>query len=158
MLLLILSLLISPAFLTACPFCDGGVAKTHQVFYEDEYVLGIYPHKPMHEYHVLVLPKRHVERFEDLDDQEVLAVHHLIQKVQEKIFALAGLNDYFLLQKNGKSAGQTVPHIHIHCIPVDEGTWTTTLLWRFFTEFLRSPLAMNHLEEKTHSLSEKIAE
>ena len=88
MFFLILSLLISPVFLIACPFCYGGTAKTHQAFYEDEHVLGIYPHKPMHEYHILVLPKRHVERFEDLDDQELLAMHHLIQKVQKKIISM----------------------------------------------------------------------
>lgn len=29
-----------------------------------------------------------------------------------------GVNDYVILQKNGEKAGQSVPHLHFHMIPV----------------------------------------
>ncbi len=144
----------SPLF--CCPFCPGSPQKEAQTFYEDELVFGFYPHKPLYENHVLVIPQRHVERLEDLSDEEMTALFHLIQKIHEKVFLPLGLTNYFILQKNGKSAGQSVPHAHIHMIPVEENTGSLSTLWRFLIDPLCYPKDALYLAEKTAFIAEKL--
>ncbi|MEL7431555.1 MAG: HIT family protein [Chlamydiota bacterium] len=144
--------------LFSCPFCPGSFAREAQTFYEDDLVLGVYPHKPIYPNHVLAIPKRHVERLEELTGEEMQAIFHLAKKIEEKIFQKNGLTHYLLLQKNGRSAGQTVPHAHFHMIPIAEGTWTISVLWRFFSELFYSPLREEALREKTALLAEQISD
>ena len=148
--------LFTVSLFASCPFCPGGKAKEVQTFYEDDLVLGIYPHIPLYEDHLLIIPKRHVERLEELTPEEMAAAFSLVQKIEKRILQADGLGNYLLLQKNGKSAGQTVPHVHFHIIAIPEGTWTTSILWRFLTDSLSSPLSEDYLKEKAAYLAEQI--
>lgn len=80
-----------------------------------------------------MIPKRHVERFEDLTEAESIEMTLFIQKLHKAVSKVQGSDDYLLLQKNGKSIGQSVPHVHIHYIPkksIESGELVT--LARFF--------------------------
>lgn len=89
-----------------CPFCDPIIIAKQQ-FYEDAYVRGLENAKPIVQGHRLIVPKRHVERFEQLSDQELLAVKKLIVGLK--------IPSYWILQKNGLM--QSVPHVHFHLLP-----------------------------------------
>src|SRR5690349_17595131 len=69
-------------FTRSCAFCDSTVLH-HQKFYEDELVLALYTHKPILPGHCLVIPKRHVERFEMLTDAEMMQIGRIIKKVDQ---------------------------------------------------------------------------
>ncbi len=56
-----------------CAFCDDEVLN-YQKFYEDDLVLALYTHKPIMPGHCLIIPQRHVKRFEDLSDEEMTRV------------------------------------------------------------------------------------
>ena len=99
-----------------CAFCNPDVIE-RQVFFQGEEVLGILTHKPVVKGHVLIIPKRHVERFEDLSGSEMLEIQETIQKVDRAVRGLMGTSGYLLIQKNGREAGQTVPHVHFHYLP-----------------------------------------
>lgn len=99
-----------------CPFCKEEILET-QAFYETELAVGLLTYKPAVPGHVLVIPKRHVERFEELTAAEMAAIQELIRKVHEAEKGLFGKDDYLLIQKNGLSAGQSVPHLHFHYLP-----------------------------------------
>lgn len=103
-----------------CPFCNKQVLD-YQMFYEDEFVQVLYNYKPMVEGHCLIIPKRHVERYEDLNPKEIEHLGLVTQKVHQAAKVVFAVEPYLLLQKNGEEAGQTVPHLHIHYIPRKEG-------------------------------------
>ena len=64
----------------SCAFCDEDVLN-RQKFYEDDLVLALYTHKPILQGHCLIIPKRHVERFEMLTDEEITQIGRVIKKV-----------------------------------------------------------------------------
>lgn len=65
----------------------------------------------------MLVPKRHITRFEELDVLEGAELLSLIDKVQDVFKRRYGIADYILLQKNGRKAGQTVSHSHVHAFP-----------------------------------------
>ena len=102
-----------------CPFCDPEVIERQKV-YENDLILVLYTHKPVTEGHCLIIPKRHVERFEELSEQEAIQLFHAVQKVDQAVEKTLGTRPYILLQKNGSQVGQSVPHVHVHYIPRKE--------------------------------------
>ncbi|GAX76144.1 hypothetical protein CEUSTIGMA_g3588.t1 [Chlamydomonas eustigma] len=73
--------------------------------------------KPVVPGHVLVSPKRVVQRFKDLSPEEVVDLWLLAQRVGSTIepHFLATSLTYAI--QDGPMAGQTVPHVHIHVLP-----------------------------------------
>ncbi len=66
---------------------------------------------------VYVIPRRHAATLFDLTDEEAAAVMRAIRRVAEaqmRAYDPDGLN---LIQNNGVSAGQSVPHFHVHVVP-----------------------------------------
>ncbi|GAA6062302.1 hypothetical protein JCM10212_004390 [Sporobolomyces blumeae] len=89
----------------------------NQVFYQSPLCVGIVNLKPLVPGHVLVIPKRVVQRFRDLTGDEVSdlfkSVHH-ISRVIETEYKAQALN---VALQDGPLAGQSVPHVHVHIIP-----------------------------------------
>ena len=77
---------------------------------------------PVSEFHSLIVPKRHVETYFDLTEEEIQACNDLILKTKEKILKLDYSVKGFNIGANaGKVAGQSIMHCHIHLIPRREG-------------------------------------
>ena len=71
--------------------------------------------------HVLVALKAHAENLFALEEAQAAAVFRTVARVARGIrtaFAPQGLSVY---QANGKPAGQTVFHFHIHLVPRHDG-------------------------------------
>ncbi len=99
-----------------CAFCDPTIIA-NQTFYEDNLVRGLFSYQPVQPWHCLVVPKRHIERFEEISDAELLATGKALKCINIAIKKLQGPSSYLVLQKNGADVGQTVPHVHVHYIP-----------------------------------------
>lgn len=71
----------------------------------------IHPKAPVH---VLIVPKRHVERPEELKSDEIADMIN----GSEEIAQIMGVKEsgYRLLFNVGKHAGQEVDHVHMHLI------------------------------------------
>jgi len=70
--------------------------------------------------HVLVALKSHADNLFELQDAQAAAVFRTVARVARAIrdaFAPQGLSVY---QANGKAAGQTVFHFHVHLVPRHE--------------------------------------
>src|SRR5437870_11501704 len=98
-----------------CVFCRI-VAKQlpATVVYEDADTLAFMDIGQVNPGHVLVAAKAHAENIYALDDAQAAAVFRGATRVARAIraaFAPAGLSVY---QANGKPAGQTVFHFHLH--------------------------------------------
>ena len=77
---------------------------------------------PVSKFHSLIVPKRHVETYFDLNEEEIQACNDLILKTKEKILKLDSSVKGFNIGTNaGKVAGQSIMHCHIHLIPRREG-------------------------------------
>ncbi len=94
-----------------------------QRVFENDHVLAFLDINPLAEGHTLVIPKREVERFEDLRPEELSQLANALQLVVSKVLAATGAEAYNILQNNGRLAGQEVPHVHFHIIPraTDDG-------------------------------------
>jgi histidine triad (HIT) family protein len=108
--------------MTDCVFCKI-VAKQipATVVYEDEYTLAFMDIGQVNPGHALVAVKKHAENIFALDETQAAAVFRSAARVARAIrgaFAPQGLSVY---QANGKAAGQTVFHFHIHLVPRHEG-------------------------------------
>jgi histidine triad (HIT) family protein len=101
-----------------CPFCSYlGGGREWAVVEELESTLAWLPPRQSGRGHVLVIPKRHAPTLLDLEPDEASAIMHHVRRVAHalsKAFDPAGLN---VFQNNGLTAGQTVPHYHVHIVP-----------------------------------------
>lgn len=99
-----------------CIFCKiiKGEAPADFVYQDKDLVVfrDINPKAPVH---LLIIPKKHLPRLEEAgeEDQRLLGKMLLVAKkiAQEQGVAEAG---YRLSINNGESAGQIIPHLHIH--------------------------------------------
>ena len=139
-----------------CAFCDQSILATH-TFYEDDLVMALCTHRPIFPGHCLVIPRRHVERFEELSDQELLQIGKIIRKVNTAAMKVYGTSSYLLLQKNGIEAGQSVPHVHVHYIPRPNGD-TSTL--KFFFNMLLAdigkPISADEMRTSTKKMRDAL--
>jgi histidine triad (HIT) family protein len=101
-----------------CIFC-GIVAKEipATIVHEDERSLAFMDIGQVNPGHVLVAVKAHAENVYALEDEDAAAVFRSATRIARAIraaFAPEGLSIY---QANGKAAGQTVFHFHMHLVP-----------------------------------------
>ncbi|ETV78011.1 hypothetical protein, variant [Aphanomyces astaci] len=91
--------------------------RQSEVFYTSTLSVGLVNLKPIVPGHVLVIPKRRVARFLDLDGDEVADLWHAAQHVAKRLQAHYNAEAYTFSIQDGAVAGQTVPHCHIHVLP-----------------------------------------
>jgi histidine triad (HIT) family protein len=141
-------------FSSECVFCDENVLS-RQIYYENDHALGLTSNRPIHKGHCLIIPKRHVARFEELTDEEWLDMKKIINKTHEACKKLFKVNYYILLQKNGKSVGQTVFHVHFHYIPqhYDSGF---LYYFSFLTNLFKHPIKNEDMKFITDEIKKGI--
>jgi len=108
--------------MTDCIFCKivAGQIPSTRVF-EDEHTLAFMDIGQVNPGHVLVAVKKHADNLYALDDAQAAAVARASTRVARAIreaFKPEGLSVY---QANGKAAGQTVFHYHVHLLPRHAG-------------------------------------
>ncbi len=129
-----------------CAFCDPKIIEK-QKFYEDDLVFALYDVRPICEGHCVLVPKRHVERLENLSVEEMSGLFQLIKKTQKAVERAFDKPNYLILQKNGASAGQTVPHVHIHFIPRKKEEFSLlAFLWNFCSHPFKKPLSQEKMD------------
>jgi histidine triad (HIT) family protein len=105
-----------------CVFCRI-VAKQipATVVHEDELTLAFMDIGQVNPGHVLVALKAHAENVFALDDAQAAAVLRTAARVARAIRAAFAPEGMSIYQANGKPAGQTVFHFHMHLVPRHEG-------------------------------------
>jgi bis(5'-adenosyl)-triphosphatase len=110
-----------------CSFCGADIEAT--VFAEQGDFRAIYNRAPILPGHSLVIPVWHAPSLLDLTDAEVgqmVVFSRLVVRNLLRIFNAEGLN--WTIQE-GAVAGQTVPHLHLHLIPRNNGDLPTPGDW-----------------------------
>jgi len=137
-----------------CAFCNSNVLIA-QKFYEDDLVVALYTHKPVLPGHCLIIPKRHIDRFEKLSDEEFIHIGRVIKKVNMAAMKVFDTSSYLILQKNGIEAGQTVPHVHFHYIPrIAKDSSFLKFFWNMYIASIQKPIKAEKMQEIVDKMKE----
>lgn len=98
-----------------CKLANGEIPTA--TLYEDEDFRVILDANPASKGHALIIPKEHYANLYELDDEIAGKAMILAKKMVTKLTDILGCDGYNLVQNNGKAAGQTVFHFHLHMIP-----------------------------------------
>ena len=102
-----------------CLFCNS---KKSGVAYENKLAYVSYDTYPVSDLHCLIIPKRHINNYFDLSDEELIACNNLIKVVKKEIIEKDKTVEAFNIGTNvGKISGQSIMHCHIHLIPRRKG-------------------------------------
>lgn len=101
-----------------CIFCGlvSGSLPCMKV-YEDEFTLAFMDTAGDVDGHILAVPKKHVVSILDCDEETLSRLMSTVRKVSLHLAENCGYDGVNLLNASGESAGQSVPHFHIHLIP-----------------------------------------
>ena len=102
-----------------CLFCNS---KESGIAHENELAYASYDSYPVSDLHCLIIPKRHIKDYFELNNEELVACNELIKIVKDEIYAKDKSVKAFNIGSNiGKISGQSIMHCHIHLIPRREG-------------------------------------
>ncbi len=99
-----------------CLFCQIVDKKIPaDILYEDDKILVFKDKYPKAKFHILVIPKKHIESVDSIkeNDRELIAELFFVIK---KIAKDNNLDGYKLQINNGREAGQEIDHLHIHIL------------------------------------------
>ena len=107
-----------------CLFCKIITKKIPAQFeYENDSLIAIQDIHPQAPTHLLIFPKRHIERVDQAGKEDVLLLGQMIFCAKE-IASKRKLEEGFrLVLNNGLKAGQSVFHIHLHLLGGRQMTW-----------------------------------
>lgn len=97
-----------------CSFCID--VETQRIA-ESDFVQLLYPRRPIFEHHLLLVPKEHTQRYDQISKEALFDLQGLLSDLVEKVADsdLGAWLGYNIFSNNGDSAvGQHVPHYHAH--------------------------------------------
>ena len=97
-----------------CPFC---YLAPERILEEAACVIAAADAFPVSRGHTLIIPRRHVTDFLDLEENELAAVYQLLRCMRAHLDAVSKPDGYNIGVNVGAVAGQTVGHAHLHLIP-----------------------------------------
>ena len=109
-----------------CIFCkiiDGSIPSFK--LYESDKILAFLDINPLSDGHFLIIPKTHAEKLHQVPNDELNEI-----LVCAKTLALkSGVQDYNILQNNGRIAHQIIMHVHFHLIPKPDRATGLVMEW-----------------------------
>ena len=95
-----------------CPFC-----RDPEIIVENELAYADYDSYPVSPGHCLIITRRHVAEYFQATTEEKRAIWALVDEMKTIIDREYKPDAYNVGVNIGKTAGQSVPHVHIHMIP-----------------------------------------
>eukprot|EP01117_Protostelium_nocturnum_P003427 TRINITY_DN1444_c0_g4_i1.p1 TRINITY_DN1444_c0_g4~~TRINITY_DN1444_c0_g4_i1.p1 ORF type:complete len:166 (-),score=45.00 TRINITY_DN1444_c0_g4_i1:19-516(-) len=92
-----------------------------QIFYRSKLCLGVVNYMPVKPGHLMLIPKRKVERYVDMTPEEVTELFLSSQKVCKVVNQVWNATSLTMAVQDGPDSGQTVKHVHLHIIPRHAG-------------------------------------
>ncbi len=86
-----------------------------KIVYEDDRAVAFHDVAPQAPTHILVIPRRPIDRLSAADEEDESLLGHLLL-VARRVARDAGLEDFRVVVNDGTGAGQTVFHLHLHVL------------------------------------------
>jgi diadenosine tetraphosphate (Ap4A) HIT family hydrolase len=97
-----------------CIFCDW---SSREILVEDEHAVAFFDAFPVNPGHVLIVPKKHVADYFDLEPALQQACMKLLNQAKVLIQERYNPDGFNIGINAGAAAGQTIFHVHLHLIP-----------------------------------------
>lgn len=104
-----------------CIFCDYLNLDPEDIIADNQLFYSRWDKNPVSNGHLLIIPKRHIESFFSLNDQDLLAMYALIKEAKIAVEKQYHPDGYNIGVNDGIAAGRTIHHFHLHIIPRYEG-------------------------------------
>ena len=99
-----------------CIFCkiiSGGIPA--KILKETTQSISFLDAYPLAKGHVLVIPKTHHQKIQDMGNDENTDLFSLVHEMVSTVDSVSGAT--LVAVHNGIDAGQEVPHVHVHLVP-----------------------------------------
>jgi len=105
-----------------CIFCQiiEGKIPCNKVLENDDF-LAFNDINPIAPIHILIIPKKHIESFNDVTPQIMAQITPFIQEVAKKVGISE--NGYRLITNINEDGGQEVKHLHFHLLGGTKLAW-----------------------------------
>lgn len=97
-----------------CPFCNP---PAERIIEQTPLALAIPDKFPVSRGHTLIVTRRHVGSFFETTAEERTDLLQLLDHARETLVAEFRPDGFNIGINDGRVAGQTIPHLHIHLIP-----------------------------------------
>jgi ATP adenylyltransferase len=106
-----------------CLFCKAQeIEYKKEVVYENDFFYATRDSYPVTKLHTLVIPKRHFQSYFDMNNDEIKSINIVLNEQRKEIVKLDSSVTAFNIGINdGKDAGQSIYHLHVHLIPRRQG-------------------------------------
>jgi len=101
-----------------CIFCN---LSNERILYESVHWLVISDSYPVSPGHTLLVPKRHIKDYFDINDSEYTELKTVLDLTKVRLDKEFNPGGYNIGINCGEDAGQTVFHLHMHVIPRFKG-------------------------------------
>ena len=100
-----------------CIFCKiiAGEIPSAKV-YEDDLIYAFNDIAPKADVHVLVIPKQHIARLDQLTEQHSELMTHMLLKLPEVALSQGLDTGFRTIINTGPGGGQEVDHLHMHIL------------------------------------------
>ncbi len=107
-----------------CLFCKIAAKKIpSKVVYEDDDVFAFEDIGPQAPTHILIVPRKHFASLNEATNEDAAVIGKMHLVAAELARKLKLLNGYRTVANNGRGAGQTVFHLHLHLLGGREFQW-----------------------------------
>lgn len=95
-----------------------------EILYEDSFTVAFRDIDPQAPFHVLVVPRRAFARIAECSESDAELLGRCLLAV-DKVARAAGFQEqgYRVVINQGESAGQLVPHLHLHVLAGRDMRW-----------------------------------
>jgi histidine triad (HIT) family protein len=130
-----------------CIFCKiiSGEIKS-KFLKETKYSVSFLDAFPLATGHVLVIPKNHHQKIQDMSIEENTDLFTLVYQMISNVDEITGST--LVAIHNGKDAGQEIPHVHIHLVPRSKDDSAGAIHSMFSSTVTLSESDMDGLYEK----------
>ncbi|MDO4661677.1 MAG: histidine triad nucleotide-binding protein [Tissierellia bacterium] len=108
-----------------CVFCkiiNGEIPSN--IIYEDQKVIAFKDQNPQAPIHFLVIPKKHIESNDKLEDSDKELIGHIFTVIRDLAREFGISEDgYRIVNNTGEDGGQSVAHMHFHVLGKRSMQW-----------------------------------
>jgi len=103
--------------MSECAFCRIAQGEAPaRVVYQDEDVTAFHDRHPRAPTHILIVPNRHIVGVAQVEPEDVAVLGKLFVVARQVAEQEGIVNGYRLVVNNGRLAGQSVFHLHVHLL------------------------------------------
>ena len=96
-----------------CELCEL-IKEKDRLIEKNDSCFAIINLEPLKKGHIMVLPKRHIEKMSDLSEQESKAIFDMLNNLKDRLNKKYS-EDVIIFINTGKHSSE--PHLHIHILP-----------------------------------------